>query len=133
LRRPERALAIAISRRRRQVDRVQLLGKLPKEEHARLRHHDAVDAAKRVRWQRQPRLVEHAHRGEVRVIPRVFVHPRGRLVGRLIEEFYRSESVYRRYPIVSDSDLQDAAAKPAASAAGTLTGTIAASGRKPLR
>jgi len=86
----------------------------------------------------------------------VFVHPRGRLVGRPIKEFYRawksackaagvprsvatkitghrSESVYRRCPIVSDADLQDAAAKLAASAAGTLTGTIAASGRKPLR
>lgn len=112
-----------------------------------------------------------------RVIPRVFVHPRGRLAGRPIKEFYRawktackaasvpgmlfhdlrrtavrnmeragvprsvatkitghrSESVYRRYAIVSDSDLQDAAAKLAASAAGTITGTIAAAGRKPLR
>src|SRR5437879_4907454 len=46
---------------------------------------------------------------------------------------HRSESVYRRYAIVSDSDLQDAAAKLAASAAGTITGTIAASGRKHLR
>ena len=49
---------------------------------------------------------------------------------------HRSESVYRRYAIVNDADIQDAARKLAMSAAaatGTITGTIAAPGRKPIR
>jgi integrase len=50
---------------------------------------------------------------------------------------HRSETVYKRYAIVSDADLQEAARKLAASApppaTGTIAGTIAASGRKPLR
>ena len=50
---------------------------------------------------------------------------------------HRSESVYRRYAIVSESDLQEAMQKVAISAqapvTGTMSGTIAALGRKPAR
>jgi integrase len=130
-----------------------------------------------VRLRAQLERIDALQKELERVIPQVFVHPRGRLAGRRIREFYRawksackaagvpgmlfhdlrrtavrnmeragvprsvatkitghrSESVYRRYAIVSDSDLQDAAAKLAASVAGTITDTIVASGRKPLR
>jgi integrase len=48
---------------------------------------------------------------------------------------HRSESVYRRYAIVSDEDLKEAMQKVATSArppaTGTIPGTIAAFGRKP--
>ena len=42
---------------------------------------------------------------------------------------HKTESVYRRYAIVSDADLREAAAKlavSAESATGTITGTVAA-------